>query len=158
MSEQDEDFAAMFEASLKTKRVEQGQTIEGRVVAIGADVAFIDVGGKGEATISLDELRDDDGALEVGVGDRVQAVVTSTAGGLTLSRRLARGAVSARQMEDAFRARLPVEGKVAQAVKGGYEVRIAGLRAFCPVSQIDTRRNTEPAEHIGRTYAFRIIE
>jgi small subunit ribosomal protein S1 len=43
-------------------------------------------------------------------------------------------------------------------VKGGYEVKIARQRAFCPISQIDTFRNTDPAEHEGRVYAFRIIE
>ena len=73
LSEHDEDFAAMFEASIKAKRFEQGQTIEGTIVAIGPEVAFVDVGGKGEATIELDELKDDDGALEVAVGDRIQA-------------------------------------------------------------------------------------
>ena len=51
-----------------------------------------------------------------------------------------------------------MEGKVERAVKGGYEVRIARQRAFCPISQIDTLRNTDPAEHEGRVYAFRIIE
>ena len=49
MSEPEEDFAAMFEASLKAKRVEKGQTIEGTIVAIGPEVAFVNVGGKGEA-------------------------------------------------------------------------------------------------------------
>src|SRR3982751_23505 len=70
-----EDFAAMFEASTKAKRIERGQTIEGTVVGIGADVAFVDVGGKGEATIDVAELKDEDGDIEVSVGDRVQAVV-----------------------------------------------------------------------------------
>ena len=158
MSEPDEDFAALFEASLHTKRFERGQTIEGTIVAIGPEVAFVNVGGKGEAIIAVDELKDDAGALEVAAGDRIQAVVVSTAGGLTLSRKLALGAATARQLEDAFRAGLPVEGKVERAVKGGYEVRIARHRAFCPISQIDTLRNTDPAGHLGRVYAFRIIE
>lgn len=157
MSEPNEDFAAMFEASLQAKRVERGQTIEGRIVAIGADVAFVDIGGKGEATIEVAELKDADGALEVAVGDRIQAVVVSTVGGLTLSRRLARGAATDRQLEDAFHAGLPVEGKVEKVVKGGFEVRIARQRAFCPFSQIDTAR-TEPAIHEGQVYQFRIIE
>ena len=152
-----EDFAAMFEASLKAKRIEQGQTIEGAIVAIGPEVAFVDVGGKGEATIDIDELKDADGDLEVAVGDRIQAVVVSTSGGLTLSRRLARGAATARQLEDAFHSGLPVEGKVEKAVKGGYEVRIAGQRAFCPFSQIDTLR-TDPSTHEGKVYTFRITE
>jgi small subunit ribosomal protein S1 len=158
VSVDDDDFASMFEASLKAKRFEEGQTIEGTIVSIGAEVAFIDVGGKGEATIEIDELLDDDGKLESQVGDRIEAMVVSTAGGLKLSRKLARGAASARQLEDAFHAGLPVEGKVERAVKGGYEVRIAGQRAFCPISQIDTVRNTDPKEHEGRVYTFRILE
>src|SRR5262245_8950058 len=126
----------MFEASLKAKRFERGQTIEGTVVGIGPEVAFIDVGGKGEATIPVDELKDDEGNLEVAVGDRIHAVVLSTTSGLTLSRKLARGAATQQQLEDAFRSGLAVEGKVVGAIKGGYEVRIARQRAFCPNSQI----------------------
>jgi small subunit ribosomal protein S1 len=158
VSEPDEDFASMLEASHQAKRVEKGQTIEGTIVAIGPEVAFVNVGGKGEALIEIAELKNDEGALEVAVGDRIQAMVVSTEGGLTLSRRLARGAATERQLKDAFHAGLPVEGKVERAVKGGYEVRIARQRAFCPVSQIDILRNTSAAEHEGRVYAFRIIE
>lgn len=157
MSEPTEDFAAMFEASLRPKRLERGQTIEGRIVAIGAEVAFVDVGGKGEATLELHELKDDEGNLEAAVGDYIQATVVSTVGGVTLSRRLVRGAATARQLEDAFHAGLPVDGKVESEVKGGYEVRIAGQRAFCPFSQIDIRR-IEGATHDGQVYQFRILE
>jgi small subunit ribosomal protein S1 len=157
VSESSEDFAAMFEASVQAKRFETGQTLEGRIVAIGQEVVFVDVGGKGEATIDVAELKDADGDLEVAVGDRIQAVLVSTVGGLTLSRKLARGAATERQLEDAFRSGLPVEGRVEKAVKGGYEVRIASQRAFCPISQIDLLR-TDPAAHEGRVYEFRIIE
>ncbi len=159
MSENDEqDFAALFAASTQAKRIQNGDRIEGTVVAIGPDVAFVDVGGKGEATIDLAELRDDDGALEVAVGDRIEATVVSTRGGVTLSRRLQRGAATAQQLEDAFRAGLPVEGKVEGPVKGGYQVSIARQRAFCPFSQIDTARDTDPASHVGRVYTFKIVE
>ena len=156
----DEDFATMFAASIKgqAKRLAPGQAIEGTIVAIGAEVAFVNVGGKGEATIALDELRDDDGALEAGVGDRIQATLVSTTGGLTLSRKLQRGAATARQIEDAYRSGLPVEGKVERAVKAGFEVSIAKQRAFCPMSQIDTMRHADPAVHEGRVYTFRILE
>src|SRR5215210_1911792 len=122
----------MFEASFEAKRLERGQTVEGTIVAIGPEVAFVDVGGKGEATIEVSELKDADGDLDVAIGDRIQAVVTGTAGGVTLSRKLARGAATDRQLEDAFHSGLPVEGKVERVVKGGYEVRIGRLRAFCP--------------------------
>ena len=158
VQENEEDFAALFAASTKTKRFERGQTIEGTVEAIGKEVAFISVGGKGEATIDLAELKNEDGVLEVKAGDRIQAVVVSIDGGLRLSRRLARGAASARQVEDAYRSGLPVEGKVVGPVKGGYEIRIGQARAFCPVSQIDIVRDTPAEQHQGRVYAFRITE
>jgi small subunit ribosomal protein S1 len=157
VTEFEEDFAAMFEASLKAKRFEKGQTIEGTIVAIGPEVAFIDVGGKGEATIDVAELKDDEGDLEVAAGDRIQAVVVSTVGGLTLSRKLARGAATLAQLEDAFQSGLPVEGKIEREVKGGFEITIARQRGFCPFSQIDVIRS-EPAAHVGRVYQFRIIE
>jgi small subunit ribosomal protein S1 len=157
LSESTDDFATLFEASIQAKRIEKGQTVEGTIVAIGPEVALVDVGGKSEATIDVGELKNDEGDLEVAVGDRIQAMVVSTAGGLTLSRRLARRAATERQLEDAFHTGLPVEGKVERVVKGGYEVRIGRQRAFCPVSQIDTLR-TDASAHEGRVYEFRIIE
>jgi small subunit ribosomal protein S1 len=154
---EEDDFASMFEASTKAKRVQVGQTIEGTIVAISPEYAFVDVGGKGEATIEIAELKDDDGQVEVAVGERILATVVSTAGGLTLSRKLIRGAASNEQLASAFRSGLAVEGKVEREIKGGYEVRIARQRAFCPFSQIDIGRS-EPAAHIGRSYEFRITE
>lgn len=154
----DEDFAAMFEASIKAKRFTKGQTIEGTIVAIGPDVAFVNVGGKGEAAIDVSELKDDEGDIDVNVGDRIQAVVVATDGGLVLSRQLARGAATDRQLEDAFHSGLPVEGKVEKAVKGGYEVRLGRQRGFCPFSQMDIHRIADPAAHDGQVYRFRIIE
>jgi small subunit ribosomal protein S1 len=156
--EQEDDFAAMFEASYTTRRITTGQAVEGTIVSIGSDAALVDVGAKGEATIDLNELKNHDGVVEAKVGDRIQATVVSMTGGLTLSRKLQRGAASAQQLDNAFRAGLPVEGKVEKAVKAGYDVRIAGQRAFCPQSQIDTIRDTDPASHVGRVYTFKIVE
>lgn len=153
-----EDFAAMFEASVKTKRFSRGQAIEGTIVAIGPDTSLVNVGGKGEAVIETADLKDHENDLEFAVGDRLQAIVIGTTGGITLSRKGIRGAASLLQLENAYQAGLPVEGKVEREVKGGYEVRVAGQRGFCPFSQIDTGRATDPAQHLGQTYAFRIIE
>jgi small subunit ribosomal protein S1 len=154
----EEDFATMFEASQRSRQLKRGQTIEGVIVAIGEETALVDVGGKSEAIIDVNELKDEHGHLEVAVGDRIPATVVTGTGGLRLSRRLALGAATSRQLEDAFHASLPVEGRVERAVKGGFEVRVARQRAFCPISQIDVIRNTDPAQHEGRVYKFRIIE
>jgi small subunit ribosomal protein S1 len=121
-------------------------------------VAFVSIGGKSEAQIDIEELKDEEGDVEVSVGDRIEAMVVTTGGGIVLSRKGVRNAATQRELEDAFRAGMSVEGKVEKAVKGGYEVRIARERAFCPLSQIDIARTEDPTVHEGKTYAFRIIE
>lgn len=157
MSDQPEDFAAMFEASVQAKPLEEGELVEGRIVAIGPEVALVDVGRKGEAVMDVAELKNADGEIEAAVGDLIQAMVVSTSGALTLSRKLAGAAASDRQFEAAFQSGLPVEGRVEREVKGGYEVRIGLRRAFCPISQIDLRGASTSA-HEGQVYQFRIIE
>ncbi len=158
MIDPEEDFATLFEASAKQRRFTRGQTIEGTIVALGREVGLVDVGSKGEAEIDIEELKDADGDIEVSIGDRIQAVVVSTSGGIVLSRKGMRNAASLREIENAFNAGITVEGKVEKVLKGGYEVRISRERAFCPFSQIDTTRTEDPTVHEGRVYTFRIIE
>jgi small subunit ribosomal protein S1 len=156
--DEDEDFARMLEESLQPTSFQEGQSVEGKIVALGSDVAFVDVGGKGEATIELEELTDPDGAVQVQVGDTVKAIVVSRAGGLKLSHKLAQHAETLEALNEAYQSGLPVEGRVEKAIKGGYEVRIAGQRAFCPISQIDTHFTEDPSIHEGHVYNFRVIE
>jgi small subunit ribosomal protein S1 len=157
-SEGAEDFARMMEESLAPKFHQEGETVEGTIVAIGPEVAFVNIGGKGEATIDIEELADPDSDVQVKVGDTVKAIVVSTVGGLKLSHKLARGAATRQRLIDAFQAGLPVEGRVEKAIKGGFEVRIGGQRAFCPISQIDATFTADPSVHVGQAYTFRIIE
>jgi small subunit ribosomal protein S1 len=56
----------------------------------------------------------------------------------------------------AFRSHRPVEGKVVQVIKGGYEVRVGRTRAFCPHSQIDLHRTDDPEAYVGRTLFFHV--
>jgi small subunit ribosomal protein S1 len=158
VSDQEEDFATMFEASVKARQFKRGEAVEGTIVSIGPKVALVNIGGKGEAEIDVEELKDHEGDIEVSVGDRINAMVVSTSRGIVLSRKGVRNAATQRELEDAFRSGLAVEGKVVQEVKGGYEVRIARERAFCPLSQIDIVRTTDTAAHVGKTYAFNVIE
>jgi small subunit ribosomal protein S1 len=158
VSEHEEDFASLFEASVKQRQLIRGQQVEGTIVSLGPKVALVDVGGKGEAAIDIAELKDEDGDVEVSVGDRITAMVISTSAGVVLSRKGVRNAATQRELEDAYTAGLAVEGKVASAIKGGYEVRIARERAFCPLSQIDRVPTADPAVHVGNTYPFKIIE
>jgi small subunit ribosomal protein S1 len=158
VSQPEEDFAAMFEVSVGAKRFDRGQIVDGTIVAIGDEVALVSVGGKSEAQINVAELKDADGNLEVAVDDVIQAIVVSTSSGLTLSRRGVRNAATQREIEDAFQDDIAIEGKVERTIKGGYEVRIARERAFCPLSQIDIARTDDPAVHEGEVYSFCVIE
>ena len=153
---EDEDFARMLEASLEPLSFEPGQTVEGRIVAVDEEVAFVDVGGKARrrSTSGFDRS----GRQHRLAGRRHRPGGRRfTAGGLS-SRTARRGAATRQQLHDAFRSRLPVEGRVEGVNRGGYEVRVAGQRAFCPLSQIDTAFTNEPAVHVGRVYTFRIVE
>jgi small subunit ribosomal protein S1 len=156
--DESEDFAAMLEESLQPRMFRNGEAVEGKIVAFGADVAFVDVGGKGEATIDLEELKGEDGALLVEVGATIKAIVVATTGGIKLSYHLARHAATREALVDAYESGLPVEGRVESAIKGGLEIRFSGQRAFCPISQIDTRYTEDPEVHVGKTYRFRVIE
>ena len=151
-----EDFATLFAREQTGPTLQTGQVVKGRVLQIGADSVFIDVHGKGEGLIARAELENDDGSLQVAVGDELEATVLSTDGEIRLSRKLLKGAQARVMLEAAVESGLPVEGKVAGVIKGGYEVTVAGLRAFCPFSQIDTRRVASSDAFLGQVLAFRV--
>jgi small subunit ribosomal protein S1 len=61
-------------------------------------------------------------------------------------------------LRDAKENLIPVEGRVLKVIKGGFEVDISGIRAFCPLGQIDLKFCEKPEEHVGARYPFRIME
>ncbi|MCA9661120.1 MAG: S1 RNA-binding domain-containing protein [Myxococcales bacterium] len=166
MAQQDEDFAAMFEAEQPRQaariahRVKVGEQVEGVVVAIGKDNIFVDVGAKSEATISRDQFSDRDGKLKVGVGDRIRARVASAGRhGIELVTALGRrGGVDLAAIDLAHTSGAPIEGTFSKAVKGGLEVEIGGVRAFCPASQVDIGFVRELDPLVGQRVQFKVIE
>src|SRR5882672_9436891 len=151
-----EDFAALFAREAARPVLEMGQIVKGRVIHITAESVFVDVGGKGEAWIDRAELAADDGTLKVAVGDEVEATVVATGDEIRLSHKLRQGAQAREALGMAARSGLTVEGRVAGVIKGGYEVTVAGLRAFCPFSQMDLRRADSEQDYVGRVFDFRI--
>ncbi len=151
-----EDFATLFAREGLRRALEVGQVVKGRILQIGDETVFVDVGGKGEALIDRAELLDDNGAMTVAEGDEVEATVVKTGDELRLSYRLLQGNQAREGLAVAARTGLPVEGKVAAVIKGGYEVTVAGLRAFCPFSQMEMRRVDAPEAYVGRVLEFRI--
>jgi small subunit ribosomal protein S1 len=151
-----EDFATLFAQHESRRALEKGQVVKGRIMQITAEHVFVDVGGKGEAWIDRAELADAEGQLRVKVGDEVEATVVSTGDEIRLSHRLRQGAQAREALAVAAQTGVPVEGKVAAVIKGGYEVTVGGLRAFCPFSQMDLRRADSEQEYVGRVLEFRV--
>jgi len=151
-----ETFADLFAQQQTGPMLQIGQVVKGRVIQIGADSVFVDVHGKGEALIARAELEDDSGTLQVAVGDEVEATVLSTDGEVRLSRKLLKGAQAREMLQIAVENGVPVEGKVTGVIKGGYEVMVAGLRAFCPFSQIDMRRVESSDTFLNHVLEFRV--
>src|SRR6266508_32607 len=149
------DFAALFAHEQPGPALRDGQMVKGRVIHIGTNSVFVDVQGKGEAVIARAELEDEHGVLQVAVGDEIEATVVATDDEIRLSRKLLKGAQAIEALEMAAAHGLPVEGKVAAVIKGGYEVTVAGLRAFCPFSQIDVRRVDPPEALLNQVLEFR---
>ncbi len=161
--EMDEEmgFAQLFEANpeIPISGFIPGDTVSGKVVKISKTDIFVDVGGKSEGVVNREEFVSEDGSLTVAVGDRVELKVASLTGGIHLSKGLkVRGADAIEMLREAYQNSIPVEGKVKAMNKGGFEVEIAGIRAFCPMSQIDFQFCENPEEHIGARYTFRIVE
>ena len=148
----------MFARHEASPALQRGQVVKGRVIQITAEHVFVDVGGKGEAWIDRGELTDDDGQLRVAIGDEVEATVVSTGDEVRLSHKLRQGAQAREALGMAAQSGMPVDGKVAAVIKGGYEVTVGGLRAFCPQSQMDLRRAAAPEEYVGRVLEFRITK
>src|SRR5213594_3522556 len=152
-----EDFATLFAREAVRPVLEVGQIVKGRVIHLAAESVFVDVGGKGEAWIERAELTDGEGKLRVAVGDEVEATVVSTGDEIRLSHKLRQGAQARQALAMAAQTGIPVEGKVAAVIKGGYEVTVGGLRGFCPHSQMDLRRAESTEEYVGRVLEFRIM-
>ena len=158
----DDDFAAMFAESEKGKpkagkRPRVGDMLKGTVVTIGKEAVFVDLGGKAEGQLERSQVSDPDGKLLVKIGDVIEARVASDAGGvLSLRTKLARGPEAKAELAQAMELGIPVDGLVTEVVKGGVSVDVAGVRGFCPASQMDTRFVDDLSVFVGQRLTFRV--
>ncbi len=159
-----EDFASLLATTPDPLKPELGATISGKVAQIGPEDILVDVGGKREAVISRSELVGENGSVALKVGDTVEAKIIAVDGELRLSRKASvsmkgMSKDAAKQMlQEAFQGGVPIDGRVTASIKGGYEIDVAGMRGFCPFSQIDLRRHHDPTLYFHKTFQFRIKE
>lgn len=159
--EPEKSFAELLEQSLAcSASLEPGQRIAAKILKIGAEWLFLDVGQKGEGVLEVKELIDAEGNLAAAAGDTLHVYfLGSEEGELRFTTRIGGGGSGTAQLQQAWENGIPVEGRVEKEIKGGYEVRLpGGARAFCPFSQLGLRRQESPQEVVGQTLPFRISQ
>ncbi len=156
-----ESFAELFEASQQSFQVERGAVISGKVVAIDDDRIIVDTGLKSEGVIDRAEFLNEQGELEVAIGDEVQVVVDSVDNGMgqtQLSREKAKRVETWSVLEKIHENNEIVMGLISGKVKGGFTVDIGSVRAFLPGSLVDTRPVRDTAHLEGKELEFKIIK
>jgi len=159
--DQGESFAKLLEKNgTQSARLAPGQKVKARVVSISGDLVYIDIGGKSEGVIDLEEFREKDGSVRIEEGEEVEAFFLSVQNGIRKLTTLVNGysAVELTSIQSAYEAGLPVNGEVKREVKGGFEVLVGGVRCFCPHSQIDMKGGREGGIYLGQTFPFKVLE
>ncbi len=159
--EETKSFAEMLdETDLTPKRFAPGEKTEATVVKISPEWIFIDLGSKSEGYLDKNEFLDDNGTLTVKEGDTITAYFLSS----RHSERLFTTKLLARKSVDdflvnAYRNQIPLEAMVEKEIKGGFSIKIsASANAFCPYSQMDTKKIDNVADYIGKKFDFIVVE
>jgi small subunit ribosomal protein S1 len=140
-------------------KLKKGQRVEVKLIQVNEKDAFLDWGGPSDGTIASAELKDKEGKLRVNEGESFTVIVREIGDIVvfTVGRGKGGDMLRMRELESAHEARIPVPGKIRSMNKGGFEVDLGGVRAFCPFSQIDTIYCDNPETHLGSEYPFEIV-
>jgi len=156
-----ENFAEMFEQSITQMNMRVGEIITGEVVDINRDVVIVNAGLKSEGVIPVEQFYDENGELDVNVGDTVEVALDSFEDGYgesRLSREKAKRARAWTRLEEAQQADEIVTGRFTGKVKGGFTVDIGEIRAFLPGSLVDVRPVRDTAYLEEKELEFKIIK
>jgi small subunit ribosomal protein S1 len=156
-----ESFAALFEESLQRQEMRTGEVITAEVVRIDHNFVVVNAGLKSESFIPIEEFHNDQGVLEVNIGDYVTVAIDSIENGYgetRLSRDRAKRLAAWMNLEKALDSNELVTGTVTGKVKGGLTVMTNGIRAFLPGSLIDTRPIKDTSPYENKTMEFRVIK
>ena len=156
-----ESFAALFEESLQRANMRTGEVISAEVVRIDYNHVVVNAGLKSESYVPIAEFKNDQGELEVQVGDFVSVAIDAIENGYgdtILSRDKAKRLASWLSLENALESGDFVTGTVNGKVKGGLTVLVNGIRAFLPGSLLDTRPVKDMSPFEGKTMEFKVIK
>ncbi len=153
------DFAQMFEASMtKMEKLKIGQAIETSIISISGNTVFLELSGKSEGILPIEELLNEEGKLTAQEGDTIKAYFLQYKHGeMLFTTKIGGQTASSSLLEEAYINGIPVEGLVAKEIKGGYDIKLGQTRAFCPFSQMGLRRDEGPSP-VGTKLMFKILE
>ncbi|WP_060802754.1 30S ribosomal protein S1 [Ralstonia pickettii] len=161
MSQTNESFAALFEESIAKSNMKAGEVISAEVVRIDHNFVVVNAGLKSEAFVPVEEFLNDQGELEVQVGDYVSVAIDAPENGYgdtILSRDKAKRLASWLNLEKALESGEIISGTVTGKVKGGLTVMVNGIRAFLPGSLVDVRPIKDTTPYEGKTLEFKVIK
>ncbi|KAB2928694.1 MAG: 30S ribosomal protein S1 [Dechloromonas sp.] len=156
-----ESFAQLFEESLARQEMRQGEVITAEVVLIDHNFVVVNAGLKSESYVPLEEFLNDQGEIEVKVGDFVQVAIEMLEdgyGATRLSRDRAKRIAAWNFLEQALNDNSLVTGTITGKVKGGLTVMSNGVRAFLPGSLVDMRPVKDTTPYEGKTMEFKVIK
>ena len=156
-----ESFAEMFEQSQSIANLKPGSIVLGIVVEIRSDVVVINAGLKSEGIVPIEQFRNEQGELEIEIGDEVKVALDSIENGFgetMLSREKAKRSLVWDELEEVHTANESVIGRISGKVKGGFTVDIKDVRAFLPGSLVDVRPVRDPSYLEGKELEFKIIK
>jgi small subunit ribosomal protein S1 len=156
-----EEFEALLNESFEIDTPEEGSVVKGKVIAIEAGQAIIDVGYKMEGRVELKEFANPGEAPAIEVGDEVEVYlrnVENARGEAVLSHEMARREAAWDRLEKAYAAEERVEGAIFGRVKGGFTVDLGGAVAFLPGSQVDVRPVRDAGPLMGLKQPFQILK
>jgi small subunit ribosomal protein S1 len=155
------EFEALLNESLEIDTPNEGSVVRGRVIAIEAGQAIIDVGYKMEGRVDLKEFANPGEAPEVAIGDEVEVYlerVENARGEAVVSREKAKREAAWDRLEKAFETEARVDGAIFGRVKGGFTVDLGGAVAFLPGSQVDVRPVRDAGPLMGLKQPFQILK
>jgi len=156
-----ESFSALLDDSLSALDMHPGSIVSGVVLEVDKDWVTIHVGLKSEGIISLDEFRNNEGTIDVKVGDEVEVALEAVEDGYgetRISREKARKISTWKMLEEALETGEFVTGKIHNRVKGGFAVEVDVVKAFLPGSLVDVRPVKEAPDIENTVQDFKVIK
>jgi|TARA_B100001094_G_scaffold177616_1_gene171526 small subunit ribosomal protein S1 len=157
----EQTFEELFESSQYNQNIKPGQIIEANVINITSDHAVLSAGLKSESFVNINQFKDNDGEVEISIGDKVNVVIEEIEDGegqTKLSRQKAKNEATWAKLISATDTGEIVTGKIQNRIKGGFMVMIDDITAFLPGSLVDVRPVRETQYLEGTVSEFKVVK